>query len=394
MIIFVLLVVWAALHPTQSSGDCPLSSVMELSNSSYFYPVDIYAPKHVLNTLTLRNEIFPCYGALLKEVKHAHNCSAAARFCPVTQYNVVDATKRKFGSSSLCYLQKRLKNASESIRLITFGGSVTVGSNSQGCNAFDEPDRKYVHKRCSWFYHFGEWLRNISTANVTHYNLAHGGHTSYASALTITNSMKLNRLREFTSNDIIFLDHAANDDQESRSSLISREVESLIHRIYSLSVKNFWPAIVILDGNPMANHGKGFNVYPAVYESMARHYNIPMWSYRDAVLSSNAALHQDQFESFLNFSFNDWSESAHDIHPPWHVHLFMADLYSAIFQYEMQKCSNSDIIRTETLHSSPLLLPPPLSVSKLIMECSTKDPDFLSLSYDEIKQGLAVGVYE
>lgn len=393
MIIFLLLILLAAVHPTHSDGNCPLSSVMDLNHShSFFYPVDVYAPRQILDAVTQRNQMFPCYGALLKEARHVHNCSAAVRFCPVMQHNVLDATRRPFGSSSLCYLQKRLMNPSENVRVIAFGGSVTAGSNAQGCTSLDEAEHKFVHKRCSWFYHFGEWLKHNSTANVTHYNLAHGGHSSYASALTITNAMKLHRLHEFTSNDIIFLDHAANDDQEGRFTLISREVESLIHRIYSLSINNSWPAIIIVDGNPMEHHGKGFKVYPEVYESMARHYDIPMWSYRDAVLSDNATLYQDRYASFLNFSYNDWTQHQHDIHPPWHVHLFMADLYSAIFQYEMNKCTNSDILATEKLHTSPLHLPSPLSVNKLIMECNREVPDFLSISYDEVKQGLAVGM--
>src|SRR6185312_1159104 len=94
----------------KGSEICPLSSTMELSDSHYFYPLDIYAPHSLYEKVQAENKTFTCIGSAYLKPRVEHNCSSAVKFCPVHSENVIDATRRKYNdSASLCYLQRRLK---------------------------------------------------------------------------------------------------------------------------------------------------------------------------------------------------------------------------------------------------------------------------------------------
>ena len=367
---------------------CPMSSMMDLNNThSYFYPVDIYAPYDIIEQVKAQNRTVTCYSATRYEARVPHNCSTV-KFCPVHTQNVIDATRNKCNASaSLCYLRRKLNDPNQHVRILTFGGSVTSGSNAQWCNAFDDPFRYYVHLRCAWPYFFGEWMKKAHAANVSVINLSRGGQDSYLTTRRMPDDMSKHGITSFTSNDIILLDHAVNDDGPKLQYLIEKDVESLIRRIYALSENNSWPAIILLDASPQAEHGPTKETFQFAYSSVSDYYSVPIWSYTDAVRSEYAARAQTRYRDYINFD-NNHDE---DAHPAWHVQLFMADMYSAILQTEFDSCTPSLEHLTETLHTSHLQLPPPRLVEDSHIECDDRLVPFLSMSYESIKDGTSTG---
>lgn len=384
MVLILLLFVIHCLF-VHAENQCPLSSVMNLTDN-FCYPVDIYSTTNL--STKVPKHTFPCYSSRGKIERQEFSCSSVERYCPIHNINVKDASKRTPESNYFCHFKRKLYDFNESIRFFALGGSVTIGARSQWCTPSDGPELRHSHTRCSWFYHFGEWIKRFSSARVEYHNLARGGYNSYTSSIHLSHLMKMNQISDFTSNDIIFLDHSCND-VEQLSTIVARHVESLIRRIFALSINNSWPSIVLLDANPLR-----FNsIYPEVYTNMSGYYKLPMWSYREAVLSSNMRVHQSQFAHDVAFAHNymNVKSSIIDIHPPWHVHLFMADLYSAIFTQILEKCSLSQVVDAERMHTSPLILPPAKMVGHSLHCKRDNSSEYLSLSYEEVQKGLAIG---
>ncbi len=125
--------------------------------------------------------------------------------------------------------------------------------------------------------------------------------------------------------------------------------------------------------------------YFQYYEKVAGHYHLPVWSYRDAVLSPVSEVKQANFSDQLNF------KAAYKFtgnHPTWHVHLFMADLFSALTAREFQQCaSNPTEGRKLSIKSSNRTatdLPLPLSKKDFSIVCNAKFAPIISVSYENI----------
>jgi len=75
--------------------------------------------------------------------------------------------------------------------------------------------------------------------------------------------------------------------------------------------------------------------YQNVYHAVAKEFKLPLWSYRDTldfIIKENKT---HPAVSYLSFEHNLYGSN---IHPPWYVHRFLADLIAANFLREMWKC--------------------------------------------------------
>ncbi len=110
---------------------------------------------------------------------------------------------------------------------------------------------------------------------------------------------------------------------------------------------------------------------------MARHYSLPLWSYRDAVLAP-ASLAKQAHLPEIRFV------GIYDRHPSWHVHLFMADLFAGIWTSEMRQCELHPAHAHHAERNSSLLLPTLLYATNNSVEarCNASVTPLLSWAYD------------
>lgn len=364
---------------------CPVSSTMNLNNSNnYFYPLDVYAGVQVRESAS---ETFTCYGSVLRVHRYPHNCSNV-RFCPVHLVNVADAVSRPIRDVAFpCYLKTKLSNYSEHVRVFAFGGSLTAGSGAMWCNSWDRSHRLAVNKRCAWLYHFGEWLKSYAAANVTYYNFGRSGFHSYLSSRRMLDMLQESGIHRFTSNDIIFLDHGVNDDTKSPLSVLESRIEGVIRSVYTLSLNGSWPYVVLLDNNAAKSFGPSVELYVRAYEKISAYYGVPFWSFKDTANSAYVTTMQSQYSKALNYEHN----FHRDIHPPWHVHLFQADLYAAILMNQFNQCTEALTRITETWHNTPRQLRPVLSQAEVI-PCAANTLPYLSVSYDSVLRNTSIGI--
>lgn len=70
---------------------------------------------------------------------------------------------------------------------------------------------------------------------------------------------------------------------------IESAIEILIRRIYYFLIPHSFPRIVL-----------------DYYRRVGKHYDVPVWLFRDAVLSNYCKLNQDKYGGYLNFTLHMW----------------------------------------------------------------------------------------
>lgn len=150
-------------------------------------------------------------------------------------------------------------------------------------------------------------------------------------------STKLNRY------DIVFLDHAANDFFEVKNGDGYRlndmhyGLHLLFQSIIDLSQEDEWPSIILLESYPSTTLA---NSYSNVYRRVAMEYNIPIWSYLDIVRETIASgSYPTVTKKLLMFEDYFLSDADKLFHPPWYIHLFIADIYANILRKEFSYCA-------------------------------------------------------
>lgn len=110
-----------------------------------------------------------------------HICSSEA-LCPIVKEDITNAkfmNTMKF--DNLCNFAQNFIHNSESsdssytINVGIFGGSVTVGRDTEGCQRFSESSAY-----CSWVSYFSQWLKSIAppTRKLKIFNFAVSGFDS------------------------------------------------------------------------------------------------------------------------------------------------------------------------------------------------------------------------
>eukprot|EP01038_Epipyxis_sp_PR26KG_P011122 gene11122-14926_t len=329
------------------------------------YPLDIFGgPEILLSSST-------------DKTKKIHLCiGVSGSFCPWNKA-LMDVTKqsmkKKPTKHSLCKLlsndnQRSNSNeilSSDIVRIFSMGGSATSGHAAWGCccdsnldskcsqletDLLDEnhcgiSDLKDVARSCSWPHFLTHWLATyLSSGNssiVKHVDMASSGRYVLTQFDDLENSRNLVK---FTSNDIVILDHSVNDNhmfnRERGAKVLEMGLEKLINAILRLSVSESWPTIIIVDYWPYAHHYSRVDAkidHSKWYKEIASRYEIPLLSWRDLAESDYMASNFSWLEPVLDSSIN-----SDPLHPPWFVHLALADMIGVYLQEEFASCLHDE----------------------------------------------------
>ena len=273
--------------------------------------------------------------------------------CPLVSENLASTWKViqwNFSADALCAIGKLRIDESQSdlkVRVIVFGGSMTLGEEAVGgcCSSqsktsicdktFDHMNSHLSHDRwyCYWFGYLSRWFNHkFPNVKFEFHNLALGGHTSRAMFEEVTTLMASRNIK-FSKKDIILLDHSCNDGGDGEG------LELLIREIYRLC-QHFDPTIIIIEQLP-----KPDSVYFDKYRETAAYYQVPYFSHREIILNPTT----DQKYLFSGIS-------TMPMHVPWHVHMLIADALtswmSELIEYKCTKIKQSAVPKyiNSTLH--------------------------------------------
>jgi hypothetical protein len=225
---------------------------------------------------------------------------------------------------------------------------------------------------CSWTNYFFRAIQRLYPTKIFKFiNFGARGTTpgwanQYLSEMLIKNNYQL------TSNDLILIDYSINDAALELTQDLELELENLIRK---LLIKSNFAQIVILETFPYPkccglrqDPQIVRNDYVYYYRKVAKYYQLPIWSYRNAVWirsdNTEAMSHLGPYMDYIKFDQQ---------HPPWYIHLFAADVYAAAFQHLHKKCAlnihnPSEIVTT---------LMPPMNKGVETSKCSVSDENLI-----------------
>ncbi len=393
-------VLWSISGSSSFSSLCPVFDAIVPSDEVYNYPLEIYSPVPVQNISNQfpHAKIFKCFS--YDRAKNYPNitenvCSDHKVPCPVKPQFIVDTlneTNARMPYPSLCKISETFHRNASQLRFIIFGGSVTEGVSSDGCNMKNDcinPDRGMNHgcHECAWPHYLERWLKAAIDRNITLHNLALSAHDSPAMAERLNDRFTARNVPKLTKDCVVFLDHGANDypmHSPIRNNVLDKGLEMLIRKIYAQSEPHSLPTIILLataflDFKSIPKAG----YYTNNYQKIGAHYNLPVWDFNAFYHSSYIAAANLTYGKYIIRQFN-----IHDsAHPPWHVNLFTADLLGAMILREMDQCDRlSPTDRDSLMHTHYLndiaKLPAPLAKHNDSVLCGANK--LMSLSYESL----------
>lgn len=312
-----------------------------------------------------------------------HQCSLGGAFCPVAKENIQDAVSAiewKI-SSQVCRSIRAVESSEEKVTIYVLGGSVSMGRFSQGCCCnLDSNCPKYTQYAdeldpeldnclandfeersvggCGWVKLFKLWIER-KYSNVEVKSLARGGTTSVSMFLSEDSGVFGAPLGP---NDIILIDYSVNDLSQYGGliapddlgykgvdvDLIAFGLQGLVRHFLDRE-QGLRPAVVIVESWPHGLwHDYSFDRpshdrkdYSDSYRAVARHYGLPVWSYRDAVNSEYVERHQGHIKEWIRWGMEHLPMDALE-HPHWHAHLFQADLMTGAFELMAAGCEETE----------------------------------------------------
>lgn len=391
----------------QEENFCPVSAaainrnVHHAEAETFFtYPSDIYFSSSLKASAS--DPSYQCTYSEAFELIKVDRCFPTLQTCPLIADNVRTAAVSDFSESHACGLPSEERPS----QVIVLGGSVTTGVSASGCCCSEEIEPKCAGQKnalcmtqtdsrvpstlCSWVGYFHPFLSSLSSHFHVH-NLAVGGHMSHQMMAELAHRLKQLEIT-LTSADIVFIDHSVNDAFGGTPETIQQGVEALIREILLLS-KGSWPTIILLemwpfpskqflDSYTVTEANKDLD-YSTAYRRIASHYNVSVWSYKDVIWSPEATAKQSHLLPYLRFHNNlvDKHNRNWKNHPPWHVHVFYADLLGSLFLRKfVTACSPSTQLYAPSLiHYS---LPSALSQREEVI-CDDSVPSYIYMDFTQ-----------
>ena len=371
-----------------------------------------------------------------------HACSITTP-CPVSPASVSTANKATWEvrTTSFCAIRERLSHNDGSsnapLNIIVFGGSVTLGVGSTGCCCSrvhdarcpyapgEHPNCEHVPRTarapttgprpvslCTWHGYLERWLAvTFPAAAVRVVSLAQGGLSSdlvgdEGSPYELSAALRAKGIASLTSTDLIFIDFSVNDGRSFTSERqLAGGLDRFLQRLFRMGVNGSWPTAVLLEQWPYA--GRAFTTattvagaadaspdYSRTYQLVARRFGLPLWSYRDVAWA--AQTQGRPFADYLLFRRNlplqpkggtprpegkeGTGEGDPDPHPPWYIHLFVADLVASLLLREFDRCADGTVSDMPATKMHPARLPPPLLNASLSWRCRADDPHVAGFS--------------
>lgn len=332
------------------------------------YPVDIF------DSSAINSKTYNCSSS--EDPTTFHQCSAGGDICPVQVENIMDALspiKWKV-HSGICRFRSQVRKADpRSMPTIhILGGSVTAGRYTAGCCcdldtkcpagpnvtpaslqalATDQvaacshytPVDYSNGGGCGWVHYFSHWVSK-SMPGVRVKLLAMGGTTSQSSFLSRPSSLfSANIVQPY---DLILFDYSVNDQTQDGKNVrtITGAVEGFVRYFMA---KGFMPGMVLIESWPhgefipfefqrisgMEADTKG---YSAAYRRVARHYNLSVVSYMNAVNSAYMTEYQPSFVSYAQWKHIELHRVEH---PHWFAHILQGDLVAGSLATILRGCA-------------------------------------------------------
>jgi hypothetical protein len=213
-------------------------------------------------------------------------------------------------------------------------------------------------------------------------------------------------ITEISENDIIFIDNSIGDRTEFLKLLSQHEllkgIDNLIQSIYSLVKGDRYPTIILLDMFPKDAPVHYNETITDQYTKLAQHYNIPLWSYRDAVFTKKNRIQskylrpdsiwedKDKWEASTAYRMmNHLMMQKMRYFPPWHVHAFYADLIAGCLLDEFSQCDREKNARRTHGQPSRYVAVTEVMTSPLVddvepLYCNASIPPMLHMTADLI----------
>eukprot|EP01041_Mallomonas_annulata_P004808 gene4808-9589_t len=375
-----------SISSNNNSALCPISSLFHIPDFKnpqiHSYPIDIFARQSGQHPHNSQQQ-YIC-AAHDKSRTQRHICPEIS-ICPIDFQNLIDANKSKKNkfkiSTSFCKLFELLQDPSSTVHIIILGGSVTSGTYTGGCCCTHEFDKKCPHninpshmdkscdfnseytnfnstKACSWPTLLHRWLQHIFPSQIHMVNLSSGGRTSTYTAETIISDLRYKGIFSVNSSFLFILDHSINDAFSHPTKITNiqlfHSLENLLQRIYYISLNGSWPTVILLEHWPYASNNMYANTpnasststsnsgfdgdYSIPYAAISSKYSIPLWSYKNIIWSEYMLQNQNSYVKPLRFHMNKMHPRKQDVHPPWYVHLYYADMIAGLISLEMKRC--------------------------------------------------------
>lgn len=354
------------------SALCPVSQHYDTNQSFHRYPFLIYHPL----TVPRRDTAFKCMIVRVPNKEQIllarpvlHLCNRDVSLCPVREENLHSALSVAPWPQQVETL--KLFGSTATINVFYLGGSMTRGAETvckclctkqedERCPPNSVPPLKHENY-CSWTSHISRWFQRTYPGTTFHFHdYSAGGRTSQSAGyfIDIVRSSSAN----LSNPALFFLDFSVNDAQAQ----VYSGIETFIRTIYTNfgQYYNVRPTIIVLEQYPHAltqgtavqrvkmMHTKAD--YVMAYRRICRHYNVALislrevfWTYygepkRRNILKPNITQRYYPISPFVQL--------AHvHVHPPWYVHLYMADVLAACL---LKIISNSGDTTT-TIHTVP-----------------------------------------
>ena len=258
---------------------------------------------------------------------------------------------------SLCKLAPFLRggktsnvNENTTVNLIVLGGSVAAGYETEGCIVGNNRNVEGNNDACAFGGFVYRWLKHkfksAPSVIVNHMNIAMGGFTTEVTADILARRMAEFKLLKFTSYDIILIDHSLNDlmvyhKRTGSPKILERSLEHLIRKIFLLS-EGIGPTIYLMhtacsmgledtEKLKTAIFPRNYTIIPEVYSSISNHYRFRLLSYFDLIWNPYALN-----DPFL-LAMRERAKPEHN-HPPWHMHMWWAELIAKSIDIDMNEC--------------------------------------------------------
>lgn len=371
---------------------CPSQFINLLGNHKFSYPIDIYQENR---TLIPDEAEYACVSVDFT-FPTPHRCSYKY-FCPLYEENINTARSLiKWNiSSNLCHFVSHQLNRfpnSRKTNVVLLGGSVPFGQGALGCcclssfegercpKTFHCGDETGLHWNvrdghrmsfhCRWGAHLEQFL-HTTYSHVVFHEIVLGSTGSGAMASKVV-AILTERGIQLGRGDIVLFDHSMNDVAPFGRNLddppyhLRVGLEELFRNILSYA-KEGYPTLILLEMWGRHNYRE----YSEIYRELAAHYGAYLWSLPQVLHSEFMNTNQSQYVNYLNTVNNQ----LRNIHPPWHVSMFYADLISNLLFREIaskESCTPADEVATSTT------LPPVLAKVKPTIKQCAKDKQVLS----------------
>ena len=395
---------------------CPVSHILDPHINGYFsYPVNIWGPDFLSGVMTMGMGI-NCTSIEINQQVHFdrfHTCISSQEtgksFCPVHKQNFIDAIKRSnewTPSKYLCDIRRLLRSSRSNtdeavVNLIVLGGSVTAGQFTEGyycktCSAtLKNKDDWSGHT--NWASYLDFWLKYNKMKHVKLHFLAVHGYASAMMNEVIVDKLHVAGLHNLSASDIVLVDHSYNDGlylSLSKVLPLQRGLEGLIRKILDMSVSlSSLPRIILLETlSYLPTHLPFYQDYQKIYTQIAKHYQLPIWSIRDAVNSEYPLLNQSSYHKYMRHD----EEISYDNHPGWHEHLFYADMIASLLTHREKKCRLEGQERASTSSASVAVethtIPPALLQQNSTRSCNHQVKPLLDISAQKVWSNQLEGV--